>query len=73
MINQLNVFRDETGILRVRSKFREWSIVMRFQSSFHETVVTQMIVNDFRQRMAHAGCFAILAQLRKHFYIPKPL
>ena len=75
LMGQLNIFKSKDGFLRVRSKFRNWT--ENATSSFpillpRTGTVLTMIINDFHSRMAHAGCFSVLAQVRKEFHIPKP-
>ena len=75
IVGQLNLFKDKEGVLRVRSKFKEWSentdgtlpILLP-----RDSPIVEMIVNDYHHRLAHSGCFSVLSQVRKQFHIPKP-
>ena len=74
IVGQLNIFKDENGLLRVRSKFKEWHV--NFNREFpillpNNGPIVQMIVNDCHHRMAHAGCYSVLGQLRNQFHIPR--
>ena len=73
LITQLNVFRDEDGILRVRTKFKDWKanpskkfpILIAKQSE-----LAKLIVKNLHCSMSHAGTYTLLAELRGQYYIP---
>jgi len=74
LITQLNLFIDSDGIIRVKSKFRtpdsqgnisNYPILLPKCSK-----LTELIVRDIHESTAHSGCYAVLRELRKLFYIP---
>jgi hypothetical protein len=73
IIKQLNVFLDNSGILRVRSKFENKLVngcpYQPILLSKH-SILAPLIINSLHCRMGHAGKYVILTELRKEFYIP---
>ena len=72
LVNQLNIFLDH-GVLRVKSKFKKWR---GEDNNFpillpRNSTLTELIVMDVHSKLAHSGCYSVLAELRNHFYIPK--
>ena len=72
LISQLNIFKDDQGILRVKSKISHIGREMYdFPVLLHkESSLTRSIVLDVHKRMNHAGKYSVLAELRKNFYLP---
>ena len=74
LVRQLNVYKDITGLLRVRSKFKRFS--KEFKSSYFpillpkDSWLTDLIIMNLHEKFAHAGCYTLLNELRKKFYIP---
>ena len=73
LVGQLNIFKDSNGVLRVRSKFREWPENRnQFPILLPKTgPIAEMIVRDYHERLSHAGCYSVLAQLKKQFHLIK--
>ena len=73
LVNQLNIYPDSYGILRVRSKFHKWmGQDKEFPILLHrDSVLTKLIIVDAHEKLAHSGCYSVLSELRKHFHIPK--
>ena len=74
IVSKFNVFLDQDGILRVKCKFQKWSYnanntfpILLSKSS----ELTKIIILDIHRQLAHSGCYAILSELRKHFFIPQ--
>ena len=73
IVSQLNIFRDGEGILKVKSKFRKW-----YASKDNEFPIllskrshlTEILIMDCHKNFNHSGCYTVLAELRKKFYIP---
>ncbi|MEL7307448.1 MAG: hypothetical protein AAGK05_05915, partial [Pseudomonadota bacterium] len=72
LIGQLNLFVDIDGILRVRSKCQNmkanrysFPILLDKRSN-----LTRLIILDLHQKTAHAGCYSLLAEMRRNFYVP---
>ena len=74
LVRQLNVYKDSSGVLRVRSKFKRFSKENR--ASYFPILLpkncwlTDLIIMYLHERYAHAGCYSLLSELRKTFYIP---
>ena len=73
LIGQLNIFQDEDGILRVRTKFREWKAnaskkfpILLGKSS----VLTNLIIRRLHFSSSHSGTYSLLSELRQYYYIP---
>ena len=74
IVTQLNVYLDEQGLLKVKSKFKKWGS-NQFQDFpillDRNNPLTRIIILDTHVQLAHSGCYSVLSELRKHFYIPK--
>lgn len=70
LISQLNLFKDESGVLRVRSKFGDRDEVgFRPVLLPKQSVLTELIICDVHKRLAHSGIYPVLKELRKEFWI----
>ena len=69
LITQLNLFVDNTGIIRVKSKFRNVKNFPILMS--RDSYLTKLIVSDLHTDLAHAGIYSMLAELRRQFFIPR--
>lgn len=74
LVGQLNAYVDKSGTLRVRSKFQR--VINGKTSCFpillaKNSRLTELIVLDYHQRMAHSGIYAVLSELRKSIWIPQ--
>ncbi|XP_068224857.1 uncharacterized protein [Palaemon carinicauda] len=73
LVSQLNVFIDSDGILRVKSKFKKWYghnkqfPILLYPKSY----LTKLIIMDTHAKFLHGGCYSVLSELRKCFFIPK--
>lgn len=73
VVSRLNVFLDNKGLLRVKCKFKKWqenrdqSFPILLDKTSH---LTEIIILDIHKKLAHMGCYSILSELRKQFYIP---
>ena len=73
LVNQLNVCPDRQGVLRVKSKFSRWKDDVSFCFPIllpKKSLLTKMIVMDLHQKLSHAGCYRLLTELRKQFWVP---
>lgn len=73
IITKLNVFIDKSGVLRVKSKFDRVSANGR-GCSFpillpRKSLLTELIVQSLHIAFSHVGCYSLLAELRKMFWI----
>lgn len=72
LVSQLNIFKDSSGILRVKSKFRRWKEgnlnlpILLSKNSY----LAQLVVREIHIKIAHAGYYSVLTELRNKFWIP---
>ncbi|XP_068218540.1 uncharacterized protein [Palaemon carinicauda] len=72
LITQLNIFMDENGILRVKSKFKKWFSNNGFPILLpRDSALTKLIILDVHFNLFHAGCYSVLAEIRRQFHIPR--
>ena len=73
IVSQMNVFIDDQGLLRVKSKFKKWhNDDGSFPILLHQhSDLTRIIILDSHECLGHSGCYSVLAQLRKQFFFPK--
>ena len=73
VVRQLNVYVDKNVLLRVKSKFGRWqdgrphTFPLLLPKKSH---LTDLIVLDLHKKFNHAGCYTILSELRKRFWVP---
>lgn len=72
LVTQLNIFPDKAGILRVKSKFEgKENQISKFPILLPKnSALSTLIIKNIHARMSHAGCYSVLSELRKEFYIP---
>ena len=58
---------DEHGLLRVKGKFKRVFPTLLPSGSY----LTNLIILDVHIKLFHSGCYAVLTELRKNYYIPK--
>ena len=74
IVTQLNLYLDNHGIIRVKSKFRrlESDTLSRAPILLSRSCrFTRLIIEDLHKRMRCAQTFKLLASLRQEFYVPK--
>ena len=74
LVGQLNVYVDQEGLLRVRSKMQKLKDDRRMRFPLlisKDSLLTKYIVLDYHERFSHAGCYRLLAEVRKIFWIPR--
>ena len=73
LLNKLNLYLDQNDILRLGSKFSRWKsnetspmfpILLPQKSA-----LTNLLINDYHIKYSHAGCYTLLAHLRKSFWV----
>lgn len=72
LISQLNIYLDKQGLLRIKSKCSRWKDdeFVRFPILLHKSSpLTRLIILDMHENLSHAGCYRLLSDLRKQFYI----
>ena len=73
IIAQLNVYMDDHGLLRIRSKMPKWKndTFVSFPVLLHKhSKLTQLVIQDFHEKFSHAGVYSLLSEMRKKFWIP---
>lgn len=71
LVTQLNVFKDRDGLLRVKAKMKFWSDTQKYPLLMSKnSYLSKLLINDYHARLNHAGCYVVLSELRKDFYIP---
>ena len=71
LINQLNIYKDDEGILRVKHKLQQWRDHTDFPILLSKTsYLTQLIILDVHNRLNHSGLYCVIAKFRKQFYVP---
>ena len=72
IVTQLNVFKDEFSVLRVKSKFKRWKDhtgelpILLSKNSY----LSKLIIRQIHERLNHAGYYSVLGELRKKFWVP---
>ena len=56
-------------MIRVKGKFKHRNYFPLLLSN--ESYLTELIILDVHQRLAQSGCYHVLAELRRHYFIPK--
>ena len=75
LLSRLNIFLDENGLLRIKSKFERWKDDPNFAFPVllpNNSPLTKLIIQYTHVLLAHAGCYNVLTHLRKKFYVLKP-
>ncbi|XP_064090003.1 uncharacterized protein LOC135204009 [Macrobrachium nipponense] len=73
IIGQLNLYIDKEGLLRVRSKLDKLKDDRRYRFPIllsKDSRLTKLIIENYHERFAHAGCYSLLSEIRKTFWIP---
>ena len=68
IVMKLNLFIDGQGLIRVKGKFKNQQCPILLSN---KSKLTSMIIMDIHQRLAHSGCYSVLTELRKEYFIPK--
>ena len=71
LVGQLNLFPDSDGIIRVKSKFRNWKGKDEFPILLAKgSTLTEQIVLKYHRELFHSGVYGTLSEVRKRFWIP---
>ena len=71
LVTQLNIYRDDVGILRVKCKLKSWGkqinypILLSKHSHF-----SRLLVFKVHNNLSHGGVYSVLSELRKNYWIP---
>ena len=72
LVKQLNICRDEKGLLRVKSKFKKWRESENFPLLLSKNShLSKLIILDLHEKVMHGGCYSVLSALRDKFWIPQ--
>ena len=72
LVSQLNLYLDETNILRVKSKFNRWTNHQKLEFPVFlakSSQVTEKLIIQYHKRTSHGGLYMVLKELRKNFWI----
>ena len=70
--NKLNIFIDN-GLLKIKCKMQKFD-GSKFTYPLlldRDHLITKLLIRETHENMAHSGCYAVLNQLRKHYWIDK--
>ena len=74
IVSQLNIFPDQDGLLRVKSKTARWKDKDDYSYApillAKNSLLTEMVINDLHTRTSHSGVYTVLSELRKCFWVP---
>jgi len=72
IVSKFNIFRDENGLLRVKSKMSRWK-----QSYCNFPIllpncgnVCKLYINHLHKKLSHAGVYTVISELVKNFWLP---
>lgn len=71
LVSQLNLFAGKDGLLEVRHKLKDQSGVQPLIFLPRSSRLTLLIIEDFHQRLRHAGKNTVLQHVRREFYVSK--
>ena len=73
LVQRLNIFKDSDGLLKVKAKFTRWKDRPTiYPILLSETsALSKKILISLHRKLNHAGCYTVLNEFRKQFWIPK--
>ena len=73
LVCQLNIFRDDHGLLRVKHKLKRWidEPTMSPVLLSKDSILVPLILKRFHEELSHAGLYMVLSEFRKHFWVPR--
>ena len=72
-MNRLNLFLDD-GMVKLKSKFGRWLEYPKFCFPIYldsKSYIVKLLVIEYHVKFSHAGCYTILAELKKRFWFDK--
>ena len=69
VVSTMNVYVDEQGLLRVKSKFKNSKYFPLLLS--RDSHLTTLIIMDIHLKLAHSGCYSVLTEFRRNYYVSK--
>ena len=77
LVNQLNVYIDKFGLLRVKSKCERIKKVKRYIGYDFPLLLSKsskiipLFIEETHRNLNHSGCYSILQEIRKTIWVPK--
>ena len=74
LVRQLNIFIDRNGLLRVKTKLQRISNLGFYNFPIfmpRDSHLTRLIILSLHNKLLHAGCYVVLTELKKRFWITK--
>ena len=72
LVTQLNIFKDNNGLLRVRAKVKFWKDAQEHPLLIsRNSYLAKLLILDCHSKLNHAGTYTVLSELRKEFYVPR--
>ena len=77
LVNQLNIYMDQSGLLRVQNKLARIKNTSKYKDYVFpiliskQSVLVPKIINETHCKISHAGSYSVLAEIRRKFWIPK--
>jgi len=68
LMSQMNLYIDENSVIRIKSKFgkcKGYNPILLPRQSY----LTRLIVVNVHEKLAHAGLYAVLREIKKEFHI----
>ena len=69
VVSTMNVYVDEQGLLRVKSKFKNSKYFPLLLSRYSH--LTALIIMDIHLKLGHSGCYSVLTEFRRNYYVSK--
>ena len=75
IVSQLNLFLDADGLIRVKSKCQRFKDIQKLNKYNLPLLISKksqlagLIIEDLHVKLSHGGCYSVLAELRKCFWI----
>ena len=71
IVTQLNLYIDQTGILRVKSKLGRKNSKQNYAPILlsKKSRLSELIILEMHCKRGHLGCYSLLSELRKQFWI----
>ena len=74
LVSQLNLYRDQNGIIKVNSKFSRNSVADNYKIPVliaRKSRLAELLVNHYHEDLSHANRFTVLSEIKKKIWIPR--
>ena len=68
LVNKFNLFVDNSGLIRIKSKMKSAGSTYRILLS-SKSLLTKLIVRDAHDRTSHGGVYSVLKELKSRYWI----